>query len=50
MKSDKWPENVKKDTRLNFSDPLHAKWISSFYDLIESNKQMLGTAGKDLGS
>ena len=32
--------NVKIDTRLTFSNLLHAEWITSFYDVIKNNKQM----------
>ena len=40
LENEKQPENVKIDTRLNFSHPLYAKWIASLYFFIKNNKQV----------
>ena len=50
LQSEQQTWNVKIDTILTFSNPLHAKWITSFYDVIKNNKHMPRMVGKDLGS
>ena len=46
LESDKQPENVKVDTKLSIVKPLHAKWVTSFYDSMQTNKSIV-TKGWD---
>ena len=41
LQSEKQTGNIKIDSRLTFSNLLHAEWITSFYDVIRNNRQML---------
>ena len=46
LESGKQPENVKTDTKLSIVKPLHAKWATSFYDYMQTNKSIV-TKGWD---
>ena len=39
LEKGKQPENIKIDTRLSVTKPLHTKWITSSYDYMQSNGQ-----------
>ena len=41
LKSGKQPENVKIDTRFSVIKPLHAKCITSFYECMQNNRQIV---------
>ena len=41
LESGKQPENVKVDTKLSIVKPLHAKWVTSFYDSMQTNKSIV---------
>ena len=41
LESGKQPENVQKDPRLIVMKPLHAKWITSFYDYLQNKRQIV---------
>ena len=41
LESGKQPENVKIDTRLSVIKHLHVKWIISFYDYMQNNRQVV---------
>ena len=42
LESGKQPENVKIDTKLSIVKPLHSKWVTSFYDSMQTNKSIVG--------
>ena len=41
LESGKQPENVKIDPRFSVIKPIHAKWITSFYDYMQNNRQIV---------
>ena len=41
LKSGKQPDNVKIDKRLSVIKLLHAKWITSLYNYIQNNMQIV---------
>ena len=41
LESGKQPEYVEIDTRLSDCKSLHVKWITSFYDIMQNNKQIV---------
>ena len=40
------PENVKVDMKISVLKPLHAKWITSFYDKMQSRSDIVIKAWK----
>ena len=43
------PENVKVDMRISVLKPLHAKWITSFYDKMQSRSDIIINGWKRSG-
>ena len=44
LESGKQPENVKIDTKLSIVKSLHAKWVTLFYDSMQTNKSIVTKA------